>query len=210
MNLASIALALAGAFGPGPDPDKPVFTLYDDSPPPFAEPIPPPPAQDTGPMGGWWIGGHLGYAEGFDADEGGFIIGGQGRVGLLPWLGAELSIDLHNEEYESGDIEVLQIAHQVSVLFYPTGEWKIRPYGLAGLGLYYTRTDFSGSLSSRDDDTDFSLGFHLGGGAMLALQPNILLRADLRFAFVEEPNRTEGNEFDYWQLWFGVDFLLSR
>lgn len=158
----------------------------------------------------WTIGGRLGVASSFDSDDAAFDIGAQARlVGLLPWLSIEGSLDLQTKQsYESGDIDVLIVPLQFTALFYPPVDWPVRPYGLAGVGLYYEDITFSGALGYKKDRTAVEPGFHIGFGADWALTPDIVLNADLRFVFLSHPGGLQGNDLDYLQFSVGINFLL--
>jgi opacity protein-like surface antigen len=149
----------------------------------------------------WWLGGRLGYWEGFDADDGGFMIGAFVRTNILPWLSAEASLDFHKEEY-SNNVDVTMIPILATALFHPWKFDKWIPYGLAGFGFYHVNVDAPG-----DDDTDVELGFHLGVGVEWRVTETILLDSSLRFGFVDG---SFGDDLDFWNFNVGVAFKLSK
>jgi opacity protein-like surface antigen len=198
--MTMIALLLALSAG---DFDLP-RTLASDTE--FALEAPAPPAQKVDPA--WSVGGHLGVASSFDSDDAAFLIGGHARVRLLPWLGAEASLDFQTPQaYESGDIDVTVFAIQVSALFYLPVDWPVKPYGVAGFGLYIVDVGYSGALGYKKDTTDVEVGFHVGVGAEYVLTPTISLDADLRFIFLT--GSAAGNDFDYLQFTVGVSFKIG-
>ena len=156
----------------------------------------------------WSVGGHLGVASSFDSDDPAFLIGGHGRVRILPWLGAEASLDFQTpQSYESGDLDVTVFGIQVSALFYIPVDWPVKPYGVAGFGLYIVDVGYSGLLAAKKDRTDVESGFHIGLGAEYALTPAVSLDADLRFIFMS--GSAAGNDFDYLQFTVGVSFKIG-
>jgi hypothetical protein len=191
----AFALALAFALGPADlEEDRLPIRLVET----LAEP-----AAKADPE--WWIGAHLGVAGAYDAADPTFLMGAAGRVHILPWLGAEASIDFQlKQSFEQNQIHIFQVPFEFSGLFYPpVGDSPIRPYGLAGLGFTITDVSYTGSLS-RSDTTDVNLLFYLGFGAEFELQPNI------RFVFAQDPPHFSGNSADWIQFTIGVLFKLSK
>jgi len=155
----------------------------------------------------WWIGGHLGVAVPFDGGSS-FLIGFVARVDILPWLTIEGSVDYHRDDYQGGDVQVTEIPIQLSALYRFQVDWPIKPYALAGFGLYYTDVHFSGALSDLNDRHDLHVGFHFGGGIDYPVSPTIVLDADVRFVFVE--GAAQGNGFSYFQFTVGIMFRLTK
>lgn len=154
------------------------------------------------------IGLRAGYVKPRDADDGTWFGGVQVRVPLAPMFAVEGSIEFHTEEFSDGDIEVVQYPVQATLLFFPMPDAPtVKPYLLAGLGWYYTTTDFSGSLSGVDSDTSSMFGAHLGFGAQFALGGSMTASADLRYIFLE-PNddALEDEDFDTIQLVLSLSF----
>ena len=82
-----------------------------------------------------------------------------------------------------------------------------QPYLVAGGGWYYTRIDFSGTLSAFDDDTAHVVGYHIGVGVDVVLTPQITLSADVRQIFIDPDfDNAEDEEFDFVQVGLGVSF----
>ena len=149
----------------------------------------------------WWLGPRLGWWEGFDADDGGFMIGGFVRTHILSWLSAEASLDFHQEEY-GGGVDVTMIPVLATALFHPWKFDKWLPYALAGFGFYHVNVDGPGV-----DDTDVELGFHIGFGVEWRVTETIFLDSSLRFGFVDG---SFGDDLDFWNFNVGVAFLLSK
>lgn len=157
----------------------------------------------------WWIGPRIGYMEVRDADEGTWVVGGQVRWHILPFLAAEGSIEGRKDRYEDGDIKVYTIPVQLSALVYVPFDWKLRPYAVAGIGWYITRTRFSGSQVA-DDETDHTFGFHAGAGAEFEITPKISVNGDFRYIFIDEPHDFGESDFDGWEITVGVNFRLGK
>jgi hypothetical protein len=159
----------------------------------------------------FWAGLHLGVAGAYDADAPAFLIGGNGRAHILPWLGADASIDFQlKQSYEHSSIHTFQVPFEFAGLFYPPVEWPVRPYGIFGVGFTITDVTYSKNLSGLNDQTDFNVLFFLGFGAEFELQPNILLDANLRFVFASDPPHFSGNSADWIQFTLGIMIKLSK
>jgi opacity protein-like surface antigen len=161
----------------------------------------------------WSFGAHLGIASAFDSDDVVFDFGLHARVRLLSWLGAEAAVDFHTpENYEGGDIRVFEVPIQLVALFYVPvpQEWKVKPYGAAGVGLYIADITYHGSLGYRSSQTALEPGLLVGFGAEYELTPQIVLNADLRFAFPGNPGGMSGDSLDFIQLTVGVSFKLGK
>ena len=165
-----------------------------------------PAATAAGEPGMEW-GIRVGLVRPADSDEGTWMAGLQVRFPLSPMFAIEGSIDFHSSEFSDGDIEVIQWPVQVSLLWFILPKAKITPYVLGGVGWYYTTTDFSGSLSGVDSDTESMFGAHLGIGARLSLGQSLSLNGDLRYIFIE-PNgdALEDEDFDTIQFTVSLGF----
>src|SRR5215212_5288942 len=92
-----------------------------------------------------WVGGHLGVAGAYDGDGPCFVVGFDGRMQILPWLGVDASIDFQTKQEvdDAPGADFFQVPFMFSALFYPQlGMGSFRPYGQAGVG--FTITDVSG------------------------------------------------------------------
>jgi opacity protein-like surface antigen len=155
----------------------------------------------------WSIGGHLGVAVPFDGG-GAFLIGFVARVDITPWLTIEGDADYHRDSWQGGDVTATIIPIQLSALYRFQVDWPVKPYALAGFGLYYTDVHFKGSLQDLSDRHELHIGFHFGGGVEYAASPTIALDAEVRFVFVE--GAAQGNGFDYFQFTVGIIFRLTK
>jgi opacity protein-like surface antigen len=204
MIALALAFSLAAAAGPD-DTDLPRSLSLDES-----RFIAAPPAAAKGDLS-FWAGPHLGIAGAYDANGPAFLIGGSGRVHILPWLGAEVSIDFQTKQaYEHSQIHTFQVPFEFAALFYPPVEWPVRPYGAVGFGFTISDTTYSGSFAGIKDTTDMRHLFFIGLGAEFELQPNILLDANLRFVFAGDPPHFSGNSADWIQFTIGVLFKLGH
>jgi hypothetical protein len=159
----------------------------------------------------FWAGLHLGVAGAYDADAPAFLMGGNGRAHILPWLGADVSIDFQlKQSFEHDSIHIFQVPFEFAGLFYPPLDSPVRPYGAAGFGFTITDVTYSKGLSGLKDQTDLNAIFFLGFGAEFQLQPNILLDANLRFIFATDPPHFSGNSADWIQFTLGIMIKLSK
>lgn len=140
------------------------------------------------------FGPRLGYYKAADAEEGNFYGGVQARIRLGPVLGIEGAVDYRaGQTYEFAGQELQTKFVPVTgslMLFAPVSE-HLNPYGLAGIGAYYTIYDAEGPLSD-DNKNEFNFGFHLGFGLELPINSNAALNVDYRYLFLN-PDENEQN-----------------
>lgn len=105
------------------------------------------------------------------------------------------------------DTDAMSFMGNVVVPFRLQGTTKLRPYGVAGMGMIRAMFDSTGDQS---DTAQNDLGFNLGGGVLYALKSRVGLRSDLRYfrALVDEDVRDGGFFRDYglWRVTIGVTF----
>jgi hypothetical protein len=152
-----------------------------------------------------FAGLHMGIAGAYDADNPSFLIGVGVRAHLLPWLGAEGTLDFQTKEKVANQIAIFQVPFQFAALFYPPLEGPLHPYGIAGVGFTITDVTLPGS-----DTTDLNLLFFFGFGAEYELQPNLLIDANLRFVFVQNPRDTGNFNADWIQFTVGILLKLAK
>jgi len=203
MIALALALGLAASAGPN-DTDLPRSLSVDETPYLVAVPA----AKDEL---SWWVGGHLGFTDAYDAADLNFVIGGGVRAKILPWLGAEATIDFNTRQsFEDGQIHVVQVPIEIAALIYLPLELPVQPYGIVGLGFTFSNTTYSGALGGLNDNMEVNPLFLLGFGVEFEVADNILLDANLRFVFANNPQHFQGNSADWLQLTFGVLFKLSK
>ena len=142
------------------------------------------------------IGPRVGFYKANNADEGNFYFGAQSRIRLGPNFGLEGAIEYRaGQEYNlaPGQTVTTQFVPVTgsALLFLPISE-NIAPYGVAGLGAYYTIYDYEGAFSN-ENDNEFNLGYHLGFGVELPLSSNTALNVDYRYLFLN----SDTNEQDF-------------
>ncbi len=195
---------------------RPLLTLYES---PALEPAPPEseagasarPAQgDVAPKLAFGV--HLGYFEAKDADDGEVFYGLHARIYLLKHLAAEGSLDIARSDFQDDDAELTFIPIQVTGLVFPLPDLQIRPYGLLGLGWYFTDVDYSGSLSGLSDEDESVFGFHIGFGGEMQLGRVLMLHADVRYILLDEPDldaaSVDSDDLDYVQIMIGLSVAL--
>lgn len=162
------------------------------------------------------IGPRLGYYKADDADEGNFYGGIQARIRLGSVIGIEGSVEYRaGQEYGfagyTAKTSFIPLTTSL-LLFIPVSE-SFAPYGVAGVGAYYTRYDFSddASILGFDDDSNFNLGYHLGFGAEFPFNSTIALNVDYRYLFLnptENEESLEGADFNGNVFTAGLMFYL--
>lgn len=197
----ALALSLAAAGGPG-DLDLPRTLGADEST--YFAPAPAAAHEDLA----FFAGLHLGVGGAYDADHPCFIIGANGRAHILPWLGADVSIDFQTKQKVDNSASIFQVPFMFTGLFYPPlGDLPIRPYGQFGIGFSITDVTVPGPGA---DTSDAELLFHLGFGVEFELSPNFLLDANVRFVFIQDPPRSGNFSADWAQFTVGIMIKLSK
>ena len=161
---------------------------------------------------GLGIGPRLGYYKADGAEEGNIFGGVQLRGRLSQYFGLEAAVEYRGKsKYEIGEqsLETSFVPVTASaLLFLPINDHFV-PYGVAGLGAYYTIYDSDGILD--DTDSEFNIGYHLGFGLEIPFNENVALNADYRYIFLN-PDRNEENlddtEFSSNAFTVGLMFYL--
>jgi len=200
--MIALALALSVAVAGGPnDLDLPRSMSLDDFKPAVSVPVEPAAPADFALFANL----HIGIAGCFDADNPAFIFGGGARVHILPWLGAEATMDFQTKQKVEDRVSIFQVPFEFAALFYPPLELPLRPYGIFGIGFTITDVTIPGN-----DKTDLNLLFFLGFGAEFELSPNLLVDANLRFVFAQDPRNTGDFSADWIQFTVGLLLKLSK
>lgn len=142
------------------------------------------------------IGPRLGYYKATDADEGSFYGGLQARLRAGAVVGFEVAVDYRaGQEYgfEGYSVETSSIPVTGSIMLFAPISRSFSPYGLAGIGAYYTNYDYSGDVAElvQDDESSFNLGYHLGFGAEFPFNENVALNVDYRYIFLNPDENEE-------------------
>lgn len=206
-----LALSLAAAGGPN-DIDIPRSMSFDE----FRTPVPSfafePMAEPAAPPEGFalFVAAHLGVAGAYDADHPCFLIGGGARVHILPWLGAEATIDFQTKQKvtdNGANASIFQVPFMFAALFYPPFDWPVRPYASFGIG--WTVTDVT-APGPGNDDNSANLLFLIGFGAEYELSKTFVLTADLRFVFAQDPPHSGNFSADWAQFTVGILLRLTK
>ena len=154
------------------------------------------------------LGASGGYLRAKGSDKGTWFGGVQARL-RMGLFAVEASVQVHENEYENGDVLVTQYPVQLTAFLYPLPDGPFRPYILGGVGWYYTHIDYRGVFSALSDHTDNFFGEHFGAGAELFLGDRVSLDADVRYIF-QNPTTDQviGRDFNYWQITLGVNFFF--
>lgn len=145
------------------------------------------------------IGPRLGYYKAQDAEEGSFYGGIQARARIGAVIGIEGAVDYRaGQEYGFGEytVETSSIPVTGSLMLFAPISNSFSPYGLAGIGAYYTRYDYSGSIAGleAEDDSEFNMGYHLGFGAEFPFNENVALNVDYRYIFLNPDDNEQSFE----------------
>lgn len=146
------------------------------------------------------FGPRVGFYKANDAEEGNFYGGLQSRLRFGPIIGIEGSVEYRaGQEYSLGGQAVQTKFVPVTVsglLFLPMSE-NFAPYGIAGLGAYYTIYDYKGPVVDGHED-EFNFGYHLGFGVELPINSNAAVNIDYRYLFMNpEENETSTENANY-------------
>ena len=154
------------------------------------------------------LGVQTGFLRARGADRTTAYGGIHGRIRLSDHFAGEGSIGVHESAFAKGDLRVIQIPLQGTLFFYPIAEGPFLPYLQAGIGFYYTKTEFRGALDHVPNRPENIFGQHFGVGVEIELSPRVTLDFSLKYVF---QNATifslERNALDYWQ--FTVGFSCS-
>ncbi len=145
-----------------------------------------------------------------EPDEGAGMVGSFLRFKLAEFLFLDTSIYYHTERLsEEERLELIPI--QVSMMLFLLGnEGPVRPFLLAGGGVYWTRTTIMDISES-----EFDYGTHLGLGLDIALSDLMFIEADFRYVWldVDTEGRTYADaaaDYEHWIAGVALGFRLSR
>ncbi len=145
-------------------------------------------AQDAPTKNKSGFGPKIGYYKAPDAEDGTMFIGVQTRTrGEV--FGFEMAAEYRGEQSYStanGDLTIKQIPVTASLLAHVPLASNFQPYGLIGLGAYYTFYDYNGGFISPGDDAEFNIGYHLGFGLDLPLNESAGLNVDYRYLYLDD------------------------
>ena len=153
-----------------------------------------------------------GYVGNRDAEEGAWSLNLVARARLTPQWSLEAGVSWYYHEYRGDDLRLTRVPVQISALYFPFRPDVLRPYLLAGAGVYPLWVSYKDSLDALDDDSDTLFGAHAGLGAEMQMGTSHGALFDFRYNVVGEPDldsRTlEDVELDTWQITVGFAFLF--
>lgn len=155
------------------------------------------------------LGAKAGYYKAPDADDGTMFLGAQLRT-KGKYLGGEFAVEYRGEQTYTttgGELTVSQVPVTGSLMAFAPISKNFAPYGLAGLGAYYTIYDYNGTLTS-GDDTDITVGYHLGFGADLAINESAAFNVDYRYLFLNGNEDLTEKEYSGNVLSVGLTFYF--
>lgn len=107
------------------------------------------------------------------------------RVGLEPHWGFEFAVDAAGGSSEIAEVTTMPVTFSLLARLFPDSILDL--YGLAGLGLHYTRQSYTAIRAA--DDQYLQAGAHVGGGSELRLG-HLLVTGDIRYLVLQAPPRT--------------------
>jgi len=144
------------------------------------------------------FGPRAGYYKSGDAEEGSWLFGGQARLRIGQVLGVEAAAEYRSKEkynfgtYNGQDytITVSYVPVTVSALLFLPLNSQMVPYGIAGVGWYYTIVDYSAAFETNTggifkDANSSEFGYHIGLGIDYALSEHMAVHGDYRWLFVD-------------------------
>jgi len=132
---------------------------------------------------GFGFGPRIGLMKAEDSEDINTVIGGFVRLNLLPAFTIEGAVDYRKIDLEGG-IEMKQTPIYASVLFNLLSEKETHPYLIAGLGLYNVKLE--GNVSDFEiDQSEQSIGYHLGVGLDAPLGEKINIAIDFKYTFLD-------------------------
>lgn len=162
------------------------------------------------------FGPRAGFYKATDADEGNLFGGLNARARLGSLIGIEGTIEYRaGQTYGIGNYTVKTsfVPVTASLLLYTPLSDHFSPYGILGVGSYFTNFNFSEEAENLgfEDDSNFNFGYHLGFGMELPLSPNLALNLDYRYLFLNPDQNEEsldGADFSGNAFTAGLMFYL--
>ncbi|HEU4402725.1 MAG TPA: outer membrane beta-barrel protein [Candidatus Polarisedimenticolia bacterium] len=141
-----------------------------------------------------YLGGRVGYLRVEGVDAGSLNVGLMFGYAFNTVLNLEGSIDYHEPQYDLYNRSTY--AFQASLYVYPLPSLtRFRPYGVGGVGYYYSDYDFDPAFPAVSDERAGDGGFHAGFGFDLLIPQNepgqdFFFTVDLRYLFTQpEPDQ---------------------
>ena len=144
------------------------------------------------------VGPHIGQYRSNDAEDGAMFFGFQARVRWGRNVGLEVALDYRDTElFDAGSVDpvtmqadVMYVPITASLMVFAPVARFLNPYAVAGIGWYYTITEYELIKTSADvrellqDDDNFVMGYHFGLGVEVPFSFNFALHADARYLFL--------------------------
>lgn len=157
------------------------------------------------------IGPKIGYYKAPDAEDGTMFIGLQART-KGKYFGGEFAAEYRGEQAYTtaggSELTIRQIPITGSLMIFAPIAQNLAPYGLAGLGAYYTMYDYDGGFLNPGDDSEMKIGYHLGFGADVAISESAAFNIDYRYLFLDGSDDLSDKEFSGNVISAGLTFYF--
>lgn len=157
------------------------------------------------------IGPKIGYYKAPDADDGTMFIGVQSRM-KGKYFGGEFSAEYRGEQSYTtaggSELTIKQVPVTGSLMVFAPLAENLAPYGLAGLGAYYTFYDYDGGFVNPGDDSEVKFGYHLGFGTDIAVSESAAFNIDYRYLFLDGSDDLSDKEFSGNVISAGLTFYF--
>lgn len=135
------------------------------------------------------FGPRFGYYKAQDARDGNYFGGIQARARLGSSVGVEGTLEYRaGNEYGISDFSLRTsfVPVTTSLMLFIPMDRNFTPYGLGGIGAYYTNYNYSDGAESFgfSDNSSFHIGYHVGFGAEIPLNSSFALSLDYRYLFL--------------------------
>lgn len=141
-------------------------------------------------------GARFGYYKAPDARDGNYFGGIQARARLGSSLGVEGSLEyraVNKYGFSDYSLSTSHVPLTASLMIFLPIDQNFTPYGLGGIGAYYTNYNYSDGAEELgfSDDSSFKIGYHIGLGAEFPLNSSFALSVDYRYLFLGSDDSIE-------------------
>ena len=153
-----------------------------------------------------YLTGHVGGIAGDALTNEDLVLGASLSVQEERGWGAEIDFG-HSSDTDAGR-QVLDVSSYLVNAAWIKPRGFVRPFAIAGAGvLQVNGCEFPCTVSARTYD----FAMNVGGGAFLAFNDYVALRADTRYIFsnADHPDLHRPDNFSYWRFTIGATFMWT-